>query len=205
MAEHIGQERLELVFAHFAGRHGELTMLNLAESADMSVDGHVIGRVGKDELSLPAGHQLVKHAGIRRIAADQAMVADLPDIAGLRHSRAGRGFGRRFFLISAGSAFEQKIDFAHFESGQGEVETEVHAGKFAEFQGQQVTVPAGLFGKLVVGEDVGPLLRIVQMAEFEHRNFGPAEQLCRFDAAMPGNDAEIFVHENRIVEAEFAD
>ena len=44
------KEARELGLGHLAGGHGELAMLDRAEPRDMTVDRHVVGRVGEDQL-----------------------------------------------------------------------------------------------------------------------------------------------------------
>jgi len=63
-------------------------MLDLAEARDMTVDANVVRRVGKDHLCLFAVEQPLIGLRIRCVASDQAMRADLPDVAEARDSGA---------------------------------------------------------------------------------------------------------------------
>ncbi len=78
----------ELGFAHLASRHGEVAMADLSEPADMSIDLHIAGRVGEDQLRAFAVEKA--RIGVRagRVGADQPVRPDLPDVAGPRDRRA---------------------------------------------------------------------------------------------------------------------
>ena len=58
-----------------------------------------------------------------------------------------------------------------------------------QLDGEDLAIPAGLLGELVVGEDVGALLRLGQMLEPDARHGLEAELLRGFDAAVAGDDA----------------
>jgi hypothetical protein len=81
VAKHGLQKVRELAAGHFARGHGELAMFDPPEAADMAGDGHVVGWVGEGQVGDIAGHQRVEGRGLKRIAADQAMIAEAPDIA----------------------------------------------------------------------------------------------------------------------------
>jgi hypothetical protein len=46
-----------LVFAHLAGRHRELTMLDRSQAADIAVNLHIIGRIGEHHVGALILHQ----------------------------------------------------------------------------------------------------------------------------------------------------
>src|SRR5690606_28486155 len=73
---------------HVSRSHGELAVADLAKTADMAVDGHVIGRVGEDQLRLAAVQKTVINIRIGGIAAGQPVFSDLPDIADLCEGRS---------------------------------------------------------------------------------------------------------------------
>ena len=54
----------------------------------MAVDRDVIGRIGEDHPGLFAPHQRGDHVRFERIAADQAMRSELPDVT--REDTGGR-------------------------------------------------------------------------------------------------------------------
>ena len=67
----LAEERAELGVRHFAGGHREFAMLD--KSTDVVRNFDVIGRIGKDHLSLLAVEQAAVDVGRAGIAADQAM------------------------------------------------------------------------------------------------------------------------------------
>ena len=73
----------------------------------------IIGRVGKDHLRLGAVHEAGVGLGVGRVAADQAVLADGPDVAELRDRRAvpelGGLVGRVRFLAGVQLA-DQDVD-----------------------------------------------------------------------------------------------
>ena len=89
------------------------------------------------------------------------------------------------------------------EAGQRQVEAE--ALQFAEFEAEQFVVPAGVQRQLVVGNDVGPLLRLAQSGKLDHRHRRHAELPRRQQPAVAGNDAVVAVDQDRVRPAELAD
>ena len=84
------------------------------------------------------------------------MRAAEPEVAQPRH-RLGRRLRRLLLARIGGVAVQQLVDLAGLEAERGEVDAEL--GQLAGFQRQQLLVPAGALGELVVGEDQRPLLR----------------------------------------------
>ena len=62
-----GQKLRKGLRRHFAGRHHELPMTNLAEARDVAVDRDVIRRIGKDRRRALGSHQL----GMRRLTRER--------------------------------------------------------------------------------------------------------------------------------------
>ena len=120
-----------------------------------------------DTVSHVALHQRADHGTVGRVAADQAMLADGPDIAraGHRHHRCIRHVvcGVRFIgLLFLGDFFgsrivcEQCCDLSILKTGQREVVPGV--GQLSQLQRKQLLVPARIECQPVVGDDVGALL-----------------------------------------------
>jgi hypothetical protein len=63
---------------------------------------------------------------------------------------------------------QERVDLARLEAERAEVHAQIR--QVSEFERQQVPVPAGLLGEPVVGEDVGPLLRLRSDGQFDHRH-----------------------------------
>ena len=98
---------------------------------------------------------------------------------------------------------QQVIDLAGLEAEGGKIDAKL--GQLAGFQRQQLLVPAGALGELVVGEHQRPLLRRGEMGELDHRHLRQPELARRQQPAVPGDDAVLAVDQHRVGEAELAD
>ncbi len=74
-----------------------------------------------------------------------------------------------------------------------------------ELDCQNLTVPSGLLGKPVVGQDVGAFLVLAQVIEPDYRYSIQAKLLCGFDPPVASDDGSAAVNDNRAVEAERSD
>ena len=74
-----------------------------------------------------------------------------------------------------------------------------------ELNGQNLLVPSGLLGELVVGQNVGALFRLAQMREPAGGHRIDTEQLGGFHAAMAGDDLLRVIDQDRIAQAELLD
>ena len=83
------QEGREFRLAHLAGAHREFAMTNAAEAADMAIDRDVVRRIGEHKFRLGACEQLIVGGLVSRIAAQQAMATEQPQISGLGDRRTG--------------------------------------------------------------------------------------------------------------------
>ena len=79
--ERARQEGGKLRLAHLARRHVEFPVANAAQSGHMAIDRHIIWRIREDEIGGLVAHEQPIGVGLARIAADQTVVAQLPDIA----------------------------------------------------------------------------------------------------------------------------
>ncbi|MFQ6047993.1 MAG: hypothetical protein ACE5K7_01355 [Phycisphaerae bacterium] len=117
------------------------------------------------------------------VAAEQAMLAEEPQVARLRDR-----------LVRVGHAL---LDLALEQLGQlGLVETEqlqVEAAvpQLAQFDRQQVVVPLGQVGELVVGDPVGPDLLGREVLGHVHRHLIEPELLGYLPARMAADDHAI--------------
>ena len=124
----------------------------------MAIDSDVVGRIGEHE----PGSLLIKQGRIgfriAGVAAQQLVIAKLPEISqtgdGLRSNRRLPigGIIGRLLARSVG----QQIDFRCLEAGDLDVELEVKARQVLEFDRQDLLIPPGIEGELVVGDDIGP-------------------------------------------------
>ena len=100
---------------------------------------------------------------------------------------------------------DQNVDLGGLEAGDGQIEVEVKRGEALQLERQQLMVPAGVLGELVVGEDVGANLGLCQVLEPDSRHRLETKQLGRSNSAVAGNDAAFAVDEHRVGEAEAFD
>jgi hypothetical protein len=92
--------------------------------------------------------------------------------------------------------------------GRGEAEIldiKIQIHKALHFDGQQIPVPAGILGQLVVRQDVGAYFIPRQMRELANRDFHHSDQLCGFDPSMTGDDRVVICDQNRIAKAKAPD
>ena len=75
------QERDELSPCHLTRGTGEFPMLDCAKPRDMTGNRHIVRRIGEDHFGLLAIHQGGEYLAVPRIAANQTMPAQLPDVA----------------------------------------------------------------------------------------------------------------------------
>ena len=151
----------------------------------------------------PHAAEQPRHVGrIGGAAAEQPMPSEKPEVARPRNRHRRRL--RRFLLARVGQLVaEERIELARLEAERAEVGAELR--QLPELQGEQLAVPAGLLGEPVVGQDVGPLLRLAEVAELDHRHRGEAELACRQHPAVAGDDAVRAVDQHRVGEAVLAD
>ena len=134
------------------------------------------------------------------------MAVEEPQIADLADRRPGRNFGygisrvgiRRGHLVEGG---DPQIDLAHLETGDLEAEVEPEDRKLLELLRQQPIVPGGDLGQAVVGDREGTNLGPGQMIKAEGRHFGNAALTAGEQPAVPGDDVEIGIDQNRHNEA----
>ena len=79
------------------------------------------------------------------------------------------------------------------------------ACQVAELERQQLRVPAGVQRQLVVGDDVGALLRLAQPGKLDDRHVCHAELAGRQQPPVSGDDAVLAVDQDRVGPAELAD
>lgn len=60
----------------------------------MTIDWHVVRRIGKHQVSGLSVHQRGVGDGLQSVAAEQAVAPQNPEVAGLSHGCAGRDSGQ---------------------------------------------------------------------------------------------------------------
>jgi hypothetical protein len=76
------EEACELGRGHLTGGHCELTVMDLAETADMTLDRHVVGWISDRQRGFAAVHEPAIALLLEGAAAEDAVLAQEPEIAG---------------------------------------------------------------------------------------------------------------------------
>ena len=87
LREERGQKANELLLGHFAGRKGELLVLDLTQTTNVARNLCVIWGIREDDVGLFAGHESGISGSLPRVTTDQAMQSELPNVAGTGHRR----------------------------------------------------------------------------------------------------------------------
>ena len=114
---------------HLARGHREGTMVDRAETARMTIDRHVVGRVDEDHCGTFLAHQRREGRGIEGIAAQDTMAAEDPRIADLAERWASRNLRHHICRVGVGFGHflercDPQIDLAHLEAGHLDIEIE---------------------------------------------------------------------------------
>ena len=126
--------------------------------------------------------QFFDNESISRIAADQTMVAEDPDIAGLA-DRNHRRFRNFIGICQALIGIRQQFgEFIGREAGQAQIE--IVALQLRELECQKLQVSACVQSELVVRKYIGAFLFLGPIVCHHHGNVGQAELLCRKDPAV---------------------
>lgn len=87
VAAHGQKKPLELRTAHLARRHHELTMLDRSEPTYMTLYGHVVRRIGYDQICALPAEQGRKAFRIKRVPAQQLVRTNQPQVSKLGDRR----------------------------------------------------------------------------------------------------------------------
>ncbi len=207
----VGQGRCQklrkLGAGHFARGHGEFAMADTAKPGDVAVDGDVVGRIGEDQIGALAAHQRFEILFLAGVAADQPMSSQDPEIAG---AADGPRWGRRQIVERVrglGGALallvDHEIDFGEREAGEGEIEADI--AERQQLVGEDVEIPAGVEGELVVGDDIGADFLGGEVGEAQGWHAFHPELLCGHDAAVSGDDGAVVRNEDGVGEAKASD
>lgn len=133
-AEGLFQESDESFHAHLTRGAGEFPVPGLAQTAHMALNGHVIGRVGEDQVNSLSFRQPRNIRGAARVPAQQPVRAQMPQISRTRHSRPRSGRGQRVSLaaVRARAVFQNQIDLRQGKARQ--VQTEFNVQQPLKFE-----------------------------------------------------------------------
>ena len=168
------------------------------------LDLDVVGRVGVHQVDGGAVQQAIHVLGLAAVAAEQAVVAEEPQVARLRD----RLVGRLGHVVGVGQALvrlrpEQPQQLVGGEAGQ--VQVEVHLLELGQLERQLVVVPARHRGRLVVGDAVRLGLRRRQADGHVDRDFFQAQLQRRLVARVADDDDALLIDDDRLAEAELLD
>lgn len=135
------------------------------------------------------------------VTAKQPMPTKNPEITGLRHC-CGLHFRNLVLTRIGGHRAKQLVQFARIKAQRFQIHSEV--GEIADFERKQFSVPSSRFRQLIVGEQIGALLRLRQMGELDGRHGFNTKLLGRKNPPVAGNDAIFTVEEYRVRETRFA-
>ena len=113
MAKYRPQESREFGRRHLPRCHREFAVLNRAKAANVPGNRHVIRRVREHELGTPLAKQRLIGVGPGRIAANQPVAADAPNIARPGHRRPGCNLRQcigRIIIVCSRQLANQQID-----------------------------------------------------------------------------------------------
>ena len=193
--EELAEHRLR----HLAGGHRELPVT--ASGIGMTADAHVVGRIQKGRIDARVlANDLVQEREVAAVAAADNMLAEPPDVAWPR-SRGGRN-GRDHVVLGILGP-QQQIEFAGGEPGEAQIE--IKRGKLAKLLLEQVEVPPGIEGDLVVGQAQGALLGLAQADQLDRRHLGQAQRSGRAQPSVAGDNAAFRITQDRIGEPELPD
>ena len=185
-------------------------MVDHAEAARVTLDRHVVGRVGEDHGGTFLAHQRREGSGIKGVAAQDAMAAEEPQIADLAQRRPRRRFGHVVARIVSrvGHVVEcsdPQVDLAHLEPDDLDVEIQPREREVLELLRQQPIVPGRVLAEPVVSDHEGADLGWGQMIEGERWHLGPAELAAGEQSAVPADHLVVAIGQDRNVEPEGLD
>ena len=135
----------------------------------------------------------------REAVADNARIKPcMPDIGNVARA-THRDFRRARRLVGIGQA----LGLVRGECGQlvigktGEPQIEVEGLQIGQLDPEQFGIPAGVERQLVVGDDIGPLLRLALAPGDHGRDLRQAELSRGKQPAMPGDQAAVLVDQHR--------
>jgi HEAT repeats/Armadillo/beta-catenin-like repeat len=77
--------------------------------------------------------------------------------------------------------------------------------QLAQLNRQHFAIPTGLFGDLIVGDHIGPLLSLAEMVETDDRHVGHTLQARGLKTPMASKDHVAFVDDQRVQESKLPD
>ena len=147
-------------------------MLGAAPSLK-ACDLQIVGRVGEGHPGLVAGHEGLDIGAGSGVAAHQAMLTQQPQVTPARHRlRLKLGGSVIDFGEVRAEIVQDHVDLGRVEAGRGELEAFPleQFRELGELLCQHLSIPAGVLGKLVVGNCEQALLGIGEPDGFDGRH-----------------------------------
>src|ERR1700730_4522 len=117
-----------------------LAVLDRAKAADVAGNRHIVGRIGEHHLRSGVAEQLLIGLKLSGIAADQAMIADPPDVARTAYRRASCNLnnGVCSIIIVRGERklANQQVDFRQIKARQRNVEIDFELGQVLQLDSE---------------------------------------------------------------------
>ena len=169
---------------------------------------HSVGWIRDHEKRHDAAKASGNVLGLRGVAAQQAVIAKLPQLPCFYAPLDAQFFGLVDLRLCVNFAFgfgeihqrKKRLVEPKFSHVDLNLSERVH------FRSQHIQVPpATEFRKPVVGQDVGPPLVLVQVRQADARHFRQPQLHSRQHPPVAGHDPVVLRYENRVVEPELAD
>jgi hypothetical protein len=178
LRHHVAQERGVLLGIHLSRSHREFAMADPPLARDMPCYRHVVGRVGEDRLRHRAVHQPPIGRPVERIAAEDPVPIQAPQIAGLGDRRFLREARQFVGLIRFGlpqrrpDPLNPQIDLGHRETGRFEAKVEVDRREVSKPFAEQPIIPTGKLSQSIVRDRVRLCLFRAQALDPDYRGLG---------------------------------
>jgi hypothetical protein len=122
----------------------------------VALNGNVVGRISEHHVRSHTLQQLLIAGRLERVAAQQAMAPERPQIAGAGDGDRGRryehvgGIARRG--KGCGQALDTQIDLACAKAGELDAKVEIKLGQLFELLSEQLLIPQRQLGQPVIGQ-----------------------------------------------------
>ena len=175
-------------------------------TADDAPDTHVVRWIEKGHRRAFPTHEAIEVLAIARVAAQKAMIAELPKIFRpadhlSRLPGAVHGVGRiRAVLLEIA---DDLVDFDGLEARDRNVQLFIdeELSQLGQLNGKAFPIPARVLGNLIVGKQQGTLFRFAQPFQHDHWYLAEAKKFCGRKATVSRDDHRVLVDQQRDREA----
>ena len=177
----------------FAMASGEMTSDEFRSFLE-SVFGHMAGHSSDGSIHFICMDW--RHLG-ETLAAGTSIYAELKNLCVWVKSNGGMGTFYRsrhelvFAFKNGTAAHINNFELGYIETGEFNGKVKIYEP--LQLDRQYLLVPAGFFGKAVVGQDIGALLPLIEMLNAQRWHLLPSEQLGRRHATVAGNYPIVFI------------